>query len=273
MEGYHAMRTHPQLHQVMPAMFNAHYGADMAKEGETPPTAPGAHDNIRAKVEHYAQLNEGMAGQVHAKEVEIARALLEEFELPEDPAQTASLWSAALLARISGELRARGEPVPDLAAVGTSHPIASLEFLFPNYFLLPFFTSMAAYRVRPLGPETCLFESWSLTFYPEGEEPEAVLEPTMLRHDNDDYPLIPRQDFRNIPGQQRGLHAEGFDHMRLGKNIEGLISNYQRLIDGHIAGVDPQTLAAATHKLAGNFDGAIEDLGFETVQTGAGDGR
>jgi carnitine monooxygenase subunit len=65
-----------------------------------------------------------------------------------------------------------------------------------------------------------------------------------------------------IPVQQVGLHAKGFEFMRLSKDIEGLVSNYQRVMDGYIAGVPQETLARATTKLADNFDGAIEDLGF-----------
>ena len=74
--------------------------------------------------------------------------------------------------------------------------------------------------------------------------------------------MIPRQDYSNIPIQQRGMHSAGFDDMRLSKDREGLISNYHRLIDGFIAGVDKATLAAACQKLGYNFDGPIHDLGF-----------
>jgi hypothetical protein len=50
--------------------------------------------------------------------------------------------------------------------------------------------------------------------------------------------------------------------MRLSKNIEGMISNYQRIIDGFIAGVPAENLALATNLLGGNFDGQIHDLEF-----------
>ena len=50
--------------------------------------------------------------------------------------------------------------------------------------------------------------------------------------------------------------------MRLAKNVEGLISNYQRIIDGYLSGVAPEKLAKAQHLLGGNFDGKILDLGF-----------
>ena len=37
--------------------------------------------------------------------------------------------------------------------------------------------------------------------------------------------MIPAQDFSNLPRQQKGLHAKGFEYMRLSNQIEGLISN------------------------------------------------
>ena len=46
--------------------------------------------------------------------------------------------------------------------------------------MLPFFSSMSSYRIRPLGPESCYFELWSLNLYAEGEEPEVPMEPTLL---------------------------------------------------------------------------------------------
>ncbi|HYD48546.1 MAG TPA: SRPBCC family protein, partial [Terriglobales bacterium] len=163
---------------------------------------------------------------------------------------------------ISAQLRARGEDVPDLVRVMQDHPVEAVEFLFPHYFLLTYFTSMSSYRIRPLGPESCLFEIWSLTHFPEGEAPEPQREPTVLPFDSQDFPMIPRQDYSNIPIQQKGLHSEGLDVLRLSKEREGLISNYQRLIDGYIAGVEPERLAAAGRKLGGNFDGPILDLGL-----------
>jgi carnitine monooxygenase subunit len=90
----------------------------------------------------------------------------------------------------------------------------------------------------------------------------VVMEPTFLPHDSPDFPEIPRQDYSNIPLQQVGLHADGFDFMRLSKDIEGLISNYQRIIDGYITGVEKEKLSQAMTQLAGNFDGPIKDLGF-----------
>jgi carnitine monooxygenase subunit len=268
MEGMHVMRTHPQLQQALPSLFNRMYAgvhsvsSNTDAVGGSADPAMSSRDNIEALLELMELLNVGMAGQCQAKEIEIARKVFDGAELPDDPNHAVMTWYGMMQDQITKQLRARGEPVPDLNAVSVSHPVQGVEFMFPHYFLLPYLTSMASYRVRPLGPESCLFELWSLTFYPEGQEPKPPMEPVMLPHDSEQFPPIPRQDYSNIPLQQLGLHGGGFDYMRLSNKGEGLISNYQRLIDGYIAGVPPEKLAKANHLLGGNFDGPIKDLGF-----------
>jgi hypothetical protein len=185
-----------------------------------------------------------------------------EVDLPEDPAQAVPMWFGIVQDQVSKQLQARGEDVPDLNTVCQTNPVHAVEFLFPHYFLLPFFTGMSSYRIRPLGPESCLFELWSLTQMVPGEEVPVPMEPIMLPYDSVEFPPIPRQDYANIPIQQKGLHAQGFEFMRLAKHVEGMVSNYQRIIDGHLKGVDPKKLAKATNLLGGNFDGDILDLGF-----------
>ncbi len=270
MEGYHVMRTHPQLQRTAPQLYNSMYSdpngdggisADMKQTGI--PTNPNMTiaENIQSQMKHLELLSSGMAGMVHAKEIEIARQMVG-IDLPEDPNMAVMMWFGAVQDQIYKQLSAKGEPVPDLNAVAQSHPVNAVEFVFPHYFLLPFFSNMSAYRIRPTGPESCIFELWSLTFCPEGEELPPVLEPRVLPYNSQEFPEIPRQDYSNIPIQQKGLHAKGFEFMRLSKDIEGMISNYNRIIDGHLAGVDQGKLATATNTLQGNFDGKIFEYDF-----------
>jgi hypothetical protein len=107
-----------------------------------------------------------------------------------------------------------------------------------------------------------LFEIWSITQFPAGQAPPTVMEPTVLPYDSDEFPPIPRQDYSNIPIQQVGLRAEGFEFMRLSKVIEGLVSNYNRLIDGYLKGAPAEKLAAGMRKLTNNFDGPIKEMEF-----------
>ena len=261
MEGYHVMQTHPQLERATPFMYGSMYERE---RGPVPVMADenlSHRENQEIQIKSMELLSEGMAGMCHAKEVEIARGLVGVEEgLPEDKNQAMFMWLAMVMQQITEKLQAKGEPVPDLCAVAQSDPISAVEFLFPNYFLLPYFSSFSAYRIRPLGPEECFFEIWSLTTFPEGEEPDPVMEPTVLPYDSAEFPPIPRQDYSNIPIQQRGLHAKGFDFMRLSKDVEGLVSNYQQIIDGHLKGIPQVKLAKATNELGGNFDGIIKEL-------------
>ncbi len=266
MEGYHVQTTHPQLSEARRAALNDMYETSADFSGDSKeksrrnikPEAT-ARDAIDAQFRGMERLSEGMGGMVHAKEIEIMRSLLD-AELPEDPLAATGAWFGMVNAEITRQLRARGEPVPDLNAVMVSDPVHAVEFLFPHYFVLPVFTSMSAYRIRPLGPESCLFEIWSLTMYPEDADYVAPSEPTMLPFDSPEFPPIPRQDYSNIPIQQHGMHATGFEFMRLSKEIEGMISNYQRIIDGYIAGLPQERLARAVNELGGNFDGPVKEL-------------
>ena len=265
MEGYHVVMTHPQLQRSVPGLYNARYGNDTGGIGLPIDPDQSVEDNIRAQIENLKLLGSGMAGMVHAKEIEIAEQLgpdNPDVQLPGTVADAVPMWFGMVQAAVTRKLKERGENVPDLNAVAVSDPVNAVEYIFPHYFLLPFFTSYASYRIRPTGPESCMFEIWSLTHFPEGEEPEPPMEPTVLPFDSQDFPMIPRQDYSNIPIQQKGLHSEGFEFMRLSKDVEGLISNYQRLIDGYIAGEPSAKLAEANRKLGGNFDGPIVDFGF-----------
>jgi phenylpropionate dioxygenase-like ring-hydroxylating dioxygenase large terminal subunit len=260
MEGYHVMKTHPQLQQAAPTMYNYRYGADTGGLGrEFNPKAKTA-ELLKEAIENMELLNEGMSGMCHSKDLAVARDLLT-MKLPDDPQEAMKVYYGTLCAEITKRGRERGERTPDLNAVMVSDPVNAVEFIFPHFFLLPFFSSMASYRIRPLGPESCMFEIWSLTQFPEGKEPPPVMEPTILPYDSQDFPPIPRQDYSNIPLQQIGIHAGHFDFMRLSSKVEGLISNYHRLIDGYIKGASPAKLAKAQQELGGNFDGPVKDLG------------
>ncbi len=80
--------------------------------------------------------------------------------------------------------------------------------------------------------------------------------------DDPRWPPIPTQDFANLPRQQRGLHTKGFEFMRLSNQMEGLIGNYHKLIDGYLAGRSYDELVPAARKVSGCIDVPIADLGF-----------
>lgn len=257
MEGYHTMRTHPQLHEASPPEANR-FSTDASNRSNR--KTRSAEEFVNATIKFLERLSDGMSGMVHATEVEIAKSL-RNMALPEDIPAAAEVFYSRMREEITTQGRARGLAVPDLNELAAKHVFNPVEYLFPHYFLLPMFSAMSAYRIRPLTPETCLFEIWSLAFMPEDESREPV-RPKVLPHDSPEFPEIPRQDYSNLPLQQRGLHAEKFEYMRLSGEVEGMISNYQRLIDGYLAGLDAKTLAHASQVVNCGFDSPVHDLGF-----------
>jgi phenylpropionate dioxygenase-like ring-hydroxylating dioxygenase large terminal subunit len=258
MEGYHVMGTHPQLHVVATPDMNRYKGDSGGGVKSAEPK--DVKDWLNTTLKFFPRLNEGMAGMVDPAEVTIAESL-RSMELPNDIMAA----SAAFFHRFNDEVmkqgRARGLPVPDINQAWAKGDSKANEFIFPNFFLLPMFSAMASYRARPLGPESCLFEIWSLALYPEDEKRDPPTVATVQPNDPD-LPEIVRQDYSNLPLQQEGLHGGGFEYMRLSKDIEGLISNYHRLIDGFIAGVEPSRLTKATQVIGSGFEAPILDIGF-----------
>ncbi len=92
-------------------------------------------------------------------------------------------------------------------------------------------------------------EIWSLTRFPAGQEADRPTPPEVWDSDDPRWPPIPAQDFSNLPRQQRGLHAKGFAYMRLSEKGEGHISNYQRMIDGFLAGLPHERLLPAMRSI------------------------
>jgi hypothetical protein len=214
-------------------------------------------------LEFMRTLNVGMGGgMINVRDIEVANRV-RDIELPEDLGQATLAFQRRLTDEILKEGVATGRDMPDLNDLFENGPWGSVNFCFPNHFLLPVYANMASYRVRPLGPETCLFELWSLTLFPEGEERPRVVAPTPIPYDDPSIPPIPTQDYSNIPAQQKGLHAQGFEYMRLSRDAEGLISHFHRIIDGYISGAPDEKLTKALRYVNTTIDSKIvDDIGL-----------
>jgi phenylpropionate dioxygenase-like ring-hydroxylating dioxygenase large terminal subunit len=222
-EQYHVVETHPQLR--IPGRYAPKRGAEF-----------DARAFIDADVHYLRTMSEGMAGMVHADDVRIAESL-SAMTLPDDPDIAIPAWNRALNEAVTHWHRDVGSDIPDLnelEATGRNEPMG---YCFPHYFILPMYSSASSYRFRPLGPEETLMEIWSLTRFPEGTEREKPTPPEPWAPDDERWPPIPRQDFSNLPRQQRGLHARSFEYMRLSEQAEGHISNFQRTLDLFLAGL------------------------------------
>jgi phenylpropionate dioxygenase-like ring-hydroxylating dioxygenase large terminal subunit len=247
MEQYHVIETHPQL--VIP--------------GRVPPRNGGAFDPrvfVDAEIHYLRTMSEGMAGMVHANDVRVAEGL-RDIELPTDPKEAMATWNRALNEAVVDWHRGRGSDIPDLnrlEAQGLNEPMG---YCFPHYFVLPMYSSASAYRFRPLGPEETLMEIWSLTRFPDGSEPVTPTPPEPWECDDPRWPPIPAQDFSNLPRQQRGLHARGFEYMRLSERAEGGIANFERTVDGFLAGLPYEKLLPALESVNVNpLESPIADL-------------
>ena len=249
-EQYHVVQTHPRL--VIPDRFPP-------RSGEFD---PGTW--LEAELHYLRVMSEGMAGMVHANDVAIAERLAPEIELAGDAADVMATWHRRFNAEVVQWHTERGATIPDLnelEARGVNEPMG---YCFPGWFVLPMYSSASSYRFRPLGPEETLMEIWSLTRYPEGEEPPCPPRPEPWAHDDPRTPPIPTEDFSNLPRQQRGLHARGFDYMRLSENAEGHISNQHRLLDGFLAGLPYDRLLPALREVNVNpLERPVVDLAFE----------
>lgn len=106
-------------------------------------------------------------------------------------------------------------------------------------------------------------EIWSLTRSADGERRERPTPPEVWDHDDPRWPPIPAQDFSNLPRQQRGLHARGFEYMRLSQGVEGGVSNFERMVDGFLAGLPYERLLPALREINVNpLERPVVDLGL-----------
>ncbi|MGO9512677.1 MAG: aromatic ring-hydroxylating oxygenase subunit alpha [Steroidobacteraceae bacterium] len=269
MEGYHVMTTHPQLLTGPPDPLAFAYRemppdvSPMTRFLTVPtqemPTEVGSREFIEMNIHFMRVLNEGMAGMTHRKDIEVAETL-REAPLPPDITGATMEWRRKLNDAVVEFHKAKHMDIGELNEVDAKGYATAVNFCFPHYFLLPTYGSASSYRIRPLGPEECLFELWSLTRFPEGEAPPPIKTPTPMQWNDSRWPPIPTQDFSNLPRQQRGLHTKGFEYMRLSNQVEGLISNYQRLIDGYLAGRPAEQLLRAAQKVSGSIDVPIVEL-------------
>jgi phenylpropionate dioxygenase-like ring-hydroxylating dioxygenase large terminal subunit len=267
MEGYHVMETHPQLlppgargRKAVYSSVRTPGSARTAARAGFGPTVD-SRQFIDTQIQFMRVLSEGMAGMTHEKDVRVAEGL-RGLELPADLQLATRIWRTQLNDAIVDWNQKAGIDIPDLNALDEAGYISSVNFCFPHFFLLPTYSSASSYRIRPIGPEETIFELWSLTRYPHDQERPPLQRPEPMAPDDPRWPPIPTQDFSNLPRQQEGLHAYGFEYMRLSHQVEGLIGNYQRLIDGYLAGLGYDKLLPALHQVNGGIDAPSQDLGF-----------
>ena len=248
-EQYHVLESHPQLR-----IPNRIVRRDRPFDKQT---------WLAGEMQYLHTMSDGMAGMVHAKDVDTAEQLRQSIELPDDPKEAMRHWQRSLNDAVVRSHRAAGSTIPDLNDLESRGIGDSMYHCFPHFLVLPMYSSASSYRFRPLGPEETLMEIWSLTRFPEGSEPAPPPQPEAWGPNDPRWPPIPAQDFSNVPRQQKGLHARGFEYMRLSAAAEGGISNFERTIDGFLAGMPYAQLASALNKVNVNpLEQPVVDLGI-----------
>jgi phenylpropionate dioxygenase-like ring-hydroxylating dioxygenase large terminal subunit len=234
MEGWHVMRTHPQLT----------LGAGEA----TPPdslrygTYPNGHCSFESTtlerdfhsfdvmLASSQLLADGLDAMAIDRDMKVLESIRHKIK-PGDNIRDA----------VAREMRAynEGAGIPMPQGIET-RPLwwSGMVYLFPNIFYLPMYGNSLAYRIRPFNddPERCRFEVWSLTTWPESyPENRATLKGRFDKDDNANWPLIPIQDFSNIERQQKGLHVLGYQGHRLATEWEAGITNMHQELDRRLA--------------------------------------
>jgi nitrite reductase/ring-hydroxylating ferredoxin subunit len=249
MEQYHVLQSHPQLR--IPGRVFPRPGKPFDRQAW-----------MAGELQYLHTMSDGMAGMVHAKDVAVAEGL-RNIELPTEPKEAAAHWQQTLNDAVVAAHRAAGATIPDLNDLAAQGIGDSMYYGFPHFFVLPMYSSASSYRFRPLGPEETLMEIWSLTRYPSGGEPPTPPQPEVWEHNDPRWPPIPAQDFSNLPRQQKGLHARAFEYLRLSEAAEGGISNFERLIDGFLAGLPHESLLKGLSVVNVNpLEQPVVDLGF-----------
>jgi len=221
---------------------------------------PDPEDVIGSSLYFMKVLSEGMGGgMIHPRDIEVAESI-RDMPLPGDPMEAIIAWNTRLNDEITSRARQAGIDMPDQNELVATGHVSSVNFAFPHFFLLPVYGNAASYRVRPLGPEQTRFEIWTTTLMPEDTKHVPPREPRELAYDDPSWPEVVRQDFANLPRQQAGLRSPGFSAMRLAKEVEGMISNFHRVIDGYLAGRSHADLVPAIQQVSGGIDAPIRPI-------------
>lgn len=246
-EGYHAETTHPQTRQVSDAgtrsstegLHGRLYQVHAAGGGIG--TGVGEKTKVDIRQAPYIGLKmqkETVWTLTTDTFIEAARRIpdmLPETATPQEVSKT--LMETAFM--MDAERGVEWPPVqPEhLANVGINWHV------FPNTVLLPNMTFCLGFRMRPDGynPDSSIMEVYALERYPEGEEPETEWE---HRQDTtgDNWPLLLKQDFKNLAEQQAGMHSVSLDGLTPNPMQEACVINFQRNLATYMGRCAPELL-------------------------------
>lgn len=219
LEPYHVAGTHTQL---------LAYGDYYALSKQYGLHSVSSYDTRDAKFQMSESAGTTRAGKGDDPRVSTYELIRENYETVNYSASTETLVKAA--SRLKDELPETATPQEciahwlksakaDDAARGVIWPEVPPEIkkesglawgLFPNQNILHGETFALCYRVRPYGddPNKCIFESYALERFPEGEEPQT--EWVYADPVGELWGSVLAQDFSNMEFVQKGMKSSGF---------------------------------------------------------------
>lgn len=219
LEPYHVAGTHTQLlaygnYYALSKQYGLHSVSsydtreDAFKMSESSGTTrAGKGDDARRSTYELIKENYETVNYSASTETLVNAASRLVDELPEGtPAQEVI---AHWMASARKDDAARGVTWPDVPPAIMAE--AGLAWgLFPNQNILHGVTFALCYRVRPFGddPNKCVFESYALERFPEGEVPET--EWTYADPIGELWGSVLAQDFSNMQFVQKGMKSSGF---------------------------------------------------------------
>jgi hypothetical protein len=237
MEPYHVAATHPQLLKY--GRYYAYsearglHGVDgfddqtatrMKGEGSTVMSAGKGKDprisTYELQNEIYTTVNQASTTETL---VNAAKRLVDELPEGTPSADVTKHW----LESAKADDAARGVVWPTITPEQMSD--AGLAWsIFPNMVILHGITFALCYRARPFGddPNKCIFESYAIERFPEGQEPQTewlYADPTA-----DKWGSVLMQDFSNMAAVQRGMKSRGFRGTLPNPHQERKVTNFHR---------------------------------------------
>lgn len=238
MEPYHVAGTHSQM------LANGDYYAYSAAYGRHGVSGFDVRKSADKEKEASSVMRTGKAG----KDPRISTYELQKeiYDTVNNASTTLTLVNAA--SRLVDELP-EGTPSPEVikhwltrareddAARGVAWPKITPEqqgkaglawSVFPNMSILQGITFALCYRARPYGddPNKCIFETYAIERFPEGQEPKT--EWVYAEATKEKWGLVLSQDFSNMAAVQRGMHSSGFRGTLPNPHQERKVTNFHR---------------------------------------------
>lgn len=236
MEPYHVSATHSQLLKygsyysyTKPRGRHGQSGFDVRdpsqKSGGTGVVRAGGGLDPRVSTYELARENYETVNFAASTEtlVNAARRLVDELPEGTAPADVVAHWMASAKA----DDAARGVIWPEITAEQKAD--AGLAWsVFPNQTIMQGVTFALCYRTRPYGddPNQCIFESYALELFPEGEAPKTEWVQAAPTAEN--WGSVLAQDFANMEFVQRGMKSRGFRGALPNPHQEQRITNFHR---------------------------------------------